>query len=36
MVYDSNKHYNKYPFDNYRINMLQSGGGGSYFYGIVY
>ena len=36
MVYDSYKHHSKYPFDNYRINVLQWGGGGSYFYGIVY
>ena len=35
MGYDLNKDYNKYPFDNYRINILQSGGG-SYFYGMVY
>ena len=34
MVYDSYKHHSKYPFDNYRINVLQWGG--SYFYGIVY
>ena len=26
MVYDSYKHYSKYPFDNYRINILQWGG----------
>ena len=25
MVYDSYKHYSKYPFDNYRINILQWG-----------
>ena len=37
MVYDSYKHHSKYPFDNYRINVLQwGGGGGSYFYGILY
>ena len=26
-VYDSYKHYSKYPFANYRINILQRGGG---------
>ena len=26
MGYDSYKHYNKYPFDNYRIYILQWGG----------
>jgi len=27
MVYDSYKHHSKYPFGNYRINVLQRGGG---------
>ena len=25
LVYDSYKHHSKYPFDNYRINVLQWG-----------
>ena len=32
MVYDSYKHHSKYPFDNYRINVLQWGGGVIYLW----
>ena len=34
MLYDSYKNHSKYPFDNYRITILQCGGVD--FYGIVY
>ena len=35
MVYESYKHHSKYPFDNYRINVLQWGGVTFLWYSIL-